>query len=99
VIMDRIWEKIPENYKSAMMEVVKKQSDKLDLETAALEKKAMATMKKNGLIIHEAPADSMAKWKEEAEKGMDELIGKKFSREIYEKLLQILKEYRIKNEG
>jgi TRAP-type C4-dicarboxylate transport system substrate-binding protein len=99
VIMDRIWEKIPENYKAAMMDVVKKQSDKLDLETAALEKKAMDTMKKNGLIIHEAPADSLAKWKEEAAKGMDELIGKRFSREIYDKLQQILREYRKNNEG
>jgi TRAP-type C4-dicarboxylate transport system substrate-binding protein len=99
VIMDRIWEKIPENYKSAMMDVVRKQSDKLDLETADLEKKAMDTMKKNGLIIHEAPADSLPKWKEEAAKGMDELIGKKFSREIYDRLQQILREYRGKNAG
>jgi hypothetical protein len=59
----------------------------------------MDTMKKNGLIIHEAPADSLAKWKEEAAKGMDELIGKRFSREIYDKLQQILREYRKNNEG
>ncbi|MDD8013229.1 MAG: hypothetical protein PHX05_07120, partial [Acidobacteriota bacterium] len=85
--------------KSAMMDVVRKQSDKLDLETADLEKKAMDTMKKNGLIIHEAPADSLPKWKEEAAKGMDELIGKKFSREIYDRLQQILREYRGKNAG
>lgn len=99
VIMDRIWEKIPDQYKSAMMDVVKKQSEKLDQETAALEKKAMDTMKKNGLVVHEPPADSLAKWKTEAAKGMDELIGKKFSREIYDRLQQILQEYRGKNEG
>ena len=62
-------------------------------------KKRWTTMKKNGLIIHEAPADSLPKWKEAAAKGMDELIGKIFSREIYEKLQQILQEYRRKNEG
>jgi TRAP-type C4-dicarboxylate transport system substrate-binding protein len=96
VIMDRIWEKIPENFKQSMMEVVARVSRKLARETVALETKALDSMKKNGLIIHEAPADSLAKWKEAADKGMDELVGKLFSREIYEKLLQILQEYRRK---
>ena len=96
VIMGRIWEKIPENFKQPMMEVVARVSRKLAKETVALETKALDSMKKNGLIIHEAPADSLAKWKEAADKGMDELVGKLFSREIYEKLLQILQEYRQK---
>lgn len=94
VIMDRIWEKIPQNFKQSMMDVVTRVSKKLDVETDSLEKKALDSMKKNGLVIHDAPADSLGKWKEAAEKGMDELVGKVFSKEIYEKLLQILKEYR-----
>jgi TRAP-type C4-dicarboxylate transport system substrate-binding protein len=98
VIMDKIWERIPEEFKQAMMNVVKKHSDKLALETDALGKKALESMKKNGLIIHEAPADSLPKWKEAAVNGMDELLGKVFSKEIYEKLQQILQEYRKKNE-
>jgi predicted secreted protein len=39
----------------------------------------------------------MPQWKEAASKGMDELVGRKFSREIYDKLLQMLQEYRQKN--
>ena len=99
VIMDRIWEKVPGNFIQPMMDAVDRVTKKLAGETDALEKKALATMKKNGLVIHEAPADSLAKWKEAAAKGMDELIGKIYSREIYEKLQAILKEYRQKNEG
>lgn len=99
VIMDKIWERIPENYKQPMMEVVKRLSAKLALETDALEKKALVSMKKNGLIIHEPPPDSLAKWKEAANKGMDELIGKVFKKEIYEKMQQLLQEYRLKNAG
>ena len=76
-----------------MMAAVDRVSAKLAGETEALEKKALESMKKNGLIIHEAPADSLAKWKEAADKGMDELVGKVFSKEIYEQLLQILQEY------
>ncbi len=96
VIVDRIWEKIPQNFKGPMMAAVDRVSAKLAGETEALEKKALESMKKNGLIIHEAPADSLAKWKEAAEKGMGELVGKVFSREIYEQLLQILQEFRQK---
>jgi TRAP-type C4-dicarboxylate transport system substrate-binding protein len=65
--------------------------------TETLERDALASMKKNGLIIHEAPADSLPQWKEAASKGMDELVGKVFSKEIYEKLQQMLQEYRRKN--
>jgi TRAP-type C4-dicarboxylate transport system substrate-binding protein len=96
VIVDRIWEKIPQNFKGPMMAAVDRVSAKLAGETEALEIKALESMKKNGLIIHEAPADSLAKWKEAAEKGMDELVGKVFSKEIYEQLLQILQEFRQK---
>jgi len=97
VIMDKIWQRIPENFKQPMMDVVTRLSDKLAGETADLEKKALDSMKKNGLIIHEPPADSLSKWKEAADKGMDELIGKVFKKEIYEKLQQLLQEYRLKN--
>lgn len=96
VIMDRIWERIPENFKPPMMAAVDRAARKLAGETDALEKKALDSMKKNGLVIHEAPADSLAKWKEAAEQGMDELVGKVFSKEIYERLLQILQEFRQK---
>lgn len=97
VIVDKIWERIPENYKKPMMEVVKRLSIKLAKETDALEVKALATMKKNGLTIHEPPADSLFKWKEAADRGMDELIGKVFKKEIYEEMQKLLKEYRLKN--
>jgi len=97
VIVNRIWEKIPESYRQPMLDVVKKIEAKLAGKTDALEKEALTTMKKNGLIIHIAPADSLPQWKDAADKGMDELVGKVFSKEIYEKLLEMLKEYRQKN--
>ncbi|MBN2346278.1 MAG: TRAP transporter substrate-binding protein DctP [Candidatus Aminicenantes bacterium] len=94
VIEDGIWSRIPGTYKQPMMDAVEKVSVRLAKETAILEDKAMEAMKKHGLRINEVPADSLAQWKEAADKGMDELIGKVFGREIYEKLLQILREYR-----
>jgi TRAP-type C4-dicarboxylate transport system substrate-binding protein len=44
VIMDKIWERIPENYRTPMMEVVKRLSAKLAVETDALEIKALDSM-------------------------------------------------------
>jgi TRAP-type transport system periplasmic protein len=99
VIVDKIWERIPENFKQPMMGAVDRVSKKLAVETDALEKRAMDSMKKNGLFIHEPPGDSLRLWKEAAEKGMDELVGKLFSREIYERLQQILNEFRQQHEG
>lgn len=96
VIADRLWERIPEEQQKQMMEAVARVSKKLAGETDRLEQKAIDTMKKNGLVIHEAPADSLARWKEAADKGMDELVGKLFSREIYDKLQALLEEYRRK---
>ncbi len=96
VIVDRIWEKIPESQRQAMEAAVDRVSRKLAAETEKLENKAIDTMKKNGLVIHQAPPDSLAQWKAAAEQGMDELVGKLFSREIFEKLQQILLEYRQK---
>ncbi|RQW03632.1 C4-dicarboxylate ABC transporter substrate-binding protein [candidate division KSB1 bacterium] len=97
VIVNRIWDKIPEGFKPAMKAAVQKVQAKLDKGIIDLEADALATMKKNGLIFHEAPPDSLPRWKEGAIKGMDELVGKVFSKEIYDKLLGMLKEYRQKN--
>jgi len=97
VIVNRIWDKIPEDYKQPMMAAVKKVEATLSGKTDALEKDALASMKKNGLIIHEAPADSLPQWQDASSKGMDELVGKVFSREIYDRLLKMLQEYRQKN--
>jgi len=96
VIVDRLWEKIPEGQRQAMKAAVDRVSSKLAAETEKLEKKALDTMTKNGLVIHQAPPDSLAQWKEAAEQGTDALVGKLFSREIYEKLQHILQEYRQK---
>ncbi len=97
VIVNRIWDKIPEGFKPQMMAVVQKVQSKLSGKTDALETDALASMKKNGLVIHEAPVDSLPLWKEAANNSMDELVGKVFSREIYDKLLEMLKQYRLKN--
>jgi len=64
-----------------------------------LEKEAIATMIEHGLKIVDFPPDAMEKWRATADKGMDELIGKVFSKEIYDRLLHHLEEFRKKQKN
>ena len=43
------------------------------------------------------PDDSLEKWRAASDKGMDQLIGKAFSKEIYDRIIHLLEEYRKKN--
>lgn len=96
VVYDKIWEKIPAQFHQPMMDAAERQSAKLYGQIIELEKKTLVTMKQHGLVIDEPPADAQKRWQEIAAKGLDELIGKAFSREIYEQVMQYLKEFRHK---
>ena len=50
--------------------------------TIELEKEAIDTMKEHGLVINQVPPDSLEKWRAVSSKGMNELIGNAFSKEI-----------------
>ena len=97
VVSQRIWKRIPAKYKEAMMKVTLRMAKKLNDETKRLEKETIDTMKEHGLIVNDVPADALPKWKAESGKGMDALIGKAFSQEIYEQVKQILEKYRDNN--
>lgn len=93
VLSTKIWEQIPDEYRKEMIAVLKKISDDLYQEVSKLEKDAIEKMKEHDLVVNEAPADSLIKWKAAAEKGMDELIGKAYSKEVYDQVMSYLKEY------
>jgi len=98
LISKKIWDEIPDKYKSEMVAVAKKMADNLFQKTEELEKEAMTEMIKNGLIVNQTPPDAVAKWRAAADKGLGELIGKAFSKEIYDTLLKYIDEYRKLNE-
>jgi TRAP-type C4-dicarboxylate transport system substrate-binding protein len=97
VLTDKAWESIPEQYREAMVQSVLKAAEGLHQSTKGLENEALKAMQENGLIIHEAPADAMAKWRAYASKGMEELTAKAFSKEIYDHVLSLIQEYRQKS--
>jgi TRAP-type C4-dicarboxylate transport system substrate-binding protein len=99
VLTKSIWEKIPEKYKKEMMDVCIRLTERLHKKTVELEKEAIEEMIKHGLKIIDFPPGAMEKWREASDKGMHELIGKVFSKEIYDLLLHYLEEFRKKNDN
>ncbi|NIM17205.1 MAG: C4-dicarboxylate ABC transporter substrate-binding protein [Candidatus Aminicenantes bacterium] len=97
VLSEKTWKRIPEKYREKMMQIALKISGELYEKTVKLEKEAIEAMKKHGLKIVKFPDDSLEKWRAASAKGMDQLIGKAFSKEIYDRIIHLLEEYRKKN--
>jgi TRAP-type C4-dicarboxylate transport system substrate-binding protein len=96
IISNKIWKHIPDEFKNKMINVAKKMEYNLSIKTKKLEKDAIREMKKHGLRINNAPADALEKWRTAANKGLDKLVGKAFSEEIYNLCKQYIEEYRKK---
>lgn len=94
VLTDRVWKRIPDEYKPKMLEVTKRLSLELYEKTKKLEQEALEKMKENGLVINEPPISVRKEWREEAHSRVDTLVGKAFSKEIYEQVQKYLKEFR-----
>lgn len=96
VLSQRVWKQIPEELRPALMRRAREMSDVLYKDTIKLEEEALKTMVEHGLTIYHVPDDEFSRWEAASEKGMKVLIGKAFSREIYDRFMAILKEIREK---
>jgi TRAP-type C4-dicarboxylate transport system substrate-binding protein len=90
----RVWDRIPDQFKKPMTDAAVKLSKELYVKILKLEKEAVDTMKEHGLKLVEMPPDALQKWREASAKGMDRVVGKAFSKEIYEEMLQHLRDFR-----
>jgi TRAP-type C4-dicarboxylate transport system substrate-binding protein len=96
VMTKRVWDAVPDAYRGPMMKAIERIAARLSRQTTDLDKDVLKTMSDNGLIIHEPPPDAQEKWRAVAALGMDEIVGKEFSKDIYDRLLALLREYRQK---
>lgn len=94
VVSKKKWDRIPDQYKEEMLAVAEKMSENLYKKTIELEKEAIEEMKKNDLLIHQVPPEAVKEWKGTADKTIEALVGKAFSKEIYDILVTHLNEYR-----
>ncbi len=97
VVTEKVWEQVPDEYKEEMLAITKKMSLDLYEKTKKLEQEAMEKMKENGLVVNEPPIEARKKWLESAQSRVYTLVGKSFSKEIYEMLQDYLQEFRVAN--
>jgi len=97
VISERVWKQIPVQFHAEMTAVTQKLSKRLLKEAIELEQEAIDTMVENGLKINALPPDAPARWAQSIAEGTDELIGEAFSRDIYDRVVSLLTEYRNKS--
>jgi len=97
VLNDVTWQNIPETYRGPMIEALRKAAESLNVKTIKLEQEALKAMKEDGLAIHEPQADAQGKWCAASMKGMEDVAGKAYPKEVLDEILALLREFRAKN--
>jgi len=97
VLTEKMWKRIPDQYKEKMLSVTKGISERLLDKTKSLESEALETMVENGLIINDPPEAARKLWIETSFSRVDTLIGKAFSKDIFDILQKHLQEFRKSN--
>lgn len=96
ILSESAWKKIPENLKPALMKSVKKIEAELDNNVRSMEDEAIKIMQSYGLIITHVTPDDEAVWYKEFDEANQKILGKIFSRDMYNKINGYLKEYHSK---
>jgi TRAP-type C4-dicarboxylate transport system substrate-binding protein len=98
VIAEKIWKRIPSEFHQPMMDYCDSLTDELYQTILDLEREAIDSMKKHGLIVNAPAAATLPDWAEQARLGVEGMIGKTFSQETYDQVLEHLNEYRKTND-
>lgn len=99
VVTEKTWQTIPEAYRAPMLEAVRRQAEALYPVTAKLEREALKVMVDNGLVIHEPAPDALARWRAASTKGMEDVAGKAYPKDIYDEVQKLLQEFRAAKHG
>jgi len=99
VFSDQVWKRVPEQYKKEMLAVVDRMVERLYQETIKLEKEAIEEMKKHKLVINPVPPDALERWRAASDKSMDVLLGKAFSKDVYDQVMRHLNDFRKQETG
>jgi len=94
ILSDKAWASIPADLHLPFIAAIAEASRGLLEETQGLEADAVKMMKENGLIVHDAPPAALEKWRQAAAEGVRDLIGPRFSKEMYDQIVGYLQEFR-----
>jgi TRAP-type transport system periplasmic protein len=93
-LSDKAWAAIPSELHEPFLAAVGRAARGLYDETMRLEADAVKMMKDNGLVVHDPSAAAMVKWRAAADRAVQGLIGPVFSKEVYDRVLDGIQDYR-----
>lgn len=100
VVTGRKWREVPGELRGPLAEAAAEIGRGLQKELRELEVKAIAAMKDHGLQVIEVPDDVVDEWRALVqEKGVPAFVGPRFSREMYDRIVAALAEYRAGQAG
>jgi TRAP-type C4-dicarboxylate transport system substrate-binding protein len=94
LLTDKVWDSIPADLHQPLQDAVAEAARGLYEETMRLEADAVKMMKDNGLVVHDPSAEALARWRTAAGRAVDGFIGTVFSKEIYDRIIGYVQEYR-----
>jgi len=93
VVSTRQWNAIPADLRPQLEAAAREIGQGMLVKIRALESEAVEAMKKRGLTVHEVPAGVVQDWESLVrEKGESFFVGKRFSKEIYDRVRMLLRE-------
>ena len=99
VISTKLWNKIPADIRPALLSAALEIGSRLQKDIDAADSQAISAMKKSGLVVSTVSAEDEKKWENETKKSFSKLAGKSFDISSFNKIQNILKEYRTANEN
>jgi TRAP-type C4-dicarboxylate transport system substrate-binding protein len=95
IIINRpTWRAIPERYKAAMIEAVRREELELDKTVRKLEEDMIKTMGNYGLKVNQLTPAQEQLWYDEIDRAMPSMVGTFFDRIFYNRIQAILREHR-----
>ncbi len=94
IVTKRTWDRIPDDIKPKLKEAVDRAVRHLHKLNRETEMEVMDIMKEHGLVVHSVPDQAREEWKEIIARGIEDLIGKVFPREVYDLVVGHVQRFR-----
>jgi TRAP-type C4-dicarboxylate transport system substrate-binding protein len=95
ILSKQAWSRIPEKYRSQLMESAQKAGLEIENSFHQSEADAIAAMRQDGLSLNELSAAQEAEWFQDVQRYYPDLVNRGvFNKEMYERIVGILQNYR-----
>jgi TRAP-type C4-dicarboxylate transport system substrate-binding protein len=88
------WASVPQQYRARLQAVAKRVEQDIFRSTQQLETNIIGTMVQHGLIVNQITSQQEQMWFDDINRAMPGLLGTAFDRDIYERIVALLRTYR-----